>query len=135
MSISNPKKYYWLKLKSGFFDDRNVKLLRAQECGDTLVLVYLMMQCRALKSDGVIDYRRILPSIEDEIALDIDTPVDIVRSALDLMERIGLIERVDNNALLMCARDEISGLATKAKVPNEYENIASVKKRYNVTNK
>ena len=110
MSTSNPKKYYWLKLKSGFFDDRNVKLLRAQECGDTLVLVYLMMQCRALKSDGVIDYRRILPSIEDEIALDIDTPVDIVRSALDWMERLDLIERVDNNALLMSARDELIGI-------------------------
>lgn len=110
MSTSNPKKYYWLKLKSGFFDDRNVKLLRAQECGDTLVLVYLMMQCRALKSDGVIDYRRILPSIEDEIALDIDTPVDIVRSALDWMERLDLIERVDNNALLMSACDELIGI-------------------------
>lgn len=101
------KKYFWLKLKEGFFDDRNIKLLRAQENGDTLVLVYLMMQCKALKSDGLIDYRKILPSIEDEIALDIGIEPEIVKSALTWMERLELVERVDSYAVMLLARDEL----------------------------
>ena len=32
---TKPKKFFWLKLKERFFDDRNIKLLRAQENGGT----------------------------------------------------------------------------------------------------
>lgn len=106
-SAAKPKKFFCLKLKERFFDDRNIKLLRAQENGDTLVLVYLMMQCKALKSDGLIDYRRILPSIEDEIALDIGVDPEIVKAALTWMERLDLVERVDGDAVMMLARSEL----------------------------
>lgn len=106
-TVKKSKKYFWLKLKEGFFDNRNIKLLRAQDNGDTLVIVYLMMQCKALKSDGLIDYRQILPSIEDEIALDIGVDAEIVKAALAWLERLDLIERVDGEAVMMLARSEL----------------------------
>lgn len=106
-SPPKPKKYFWLKLKEGFFDDKNIKLMRKMENGDTLVLVYLMMQCKALKSDGMIDYRQILPSIDDEIALDIGVEPEIVKKALVLMERLGLIERLDNDAVALLAKEDL----------------------------
>ena len=106
-SPPKPKKYFWLKLKEGFFDDKNIKLMRKMENGDTLVLVYLMMQCKALKSDGMIDYRQTLPSIDDEIALDIGVEPEIVKKALVLMERLGLIERLDNDAVALLAKEDL----------------------------
>lgn len=46
------KKYYWIKLKESFFDDRNIRFLRKQKDGYAMVCVYLMLQCRALKTEG-----------------------------------------------------------------------------------
>ena len=115
-------------MKERFFDDRNIKLLRAQENGDTLVLVYLMMQCKALKSDGLIDYRQILPSIEDEIALDIGVEPEIVKAALTWMERLDLVERVDGDAVMMLARSEL------IEIGRESVCVVTVSaKRHNVT--
>ncbi len=101
------KKYYWIKLKESFFDDRNIRFLRKQKDGYAMVCVYLMLQCRALKTEGLLNYRRIMPSLEDDVAFDIDVDVSIVKAALDWFEKLDLIERVDDNALLMSARDEL----------------------------
>lgn len=54
-----------------------------------------------------MNYRRIMPSLEDDVAFDIDVDVSIVKAALDWFEKLDLIERVDDNALLMSARDEL----------------------------
>ena len=38
------KKYYWLKLKEGFFEQKIIKKLRKIAGGDTYVIIYLKMQ-------------------------------------------------------------------------------------------
>ena len=37
------KRYYWLKLDRGFFDQKEIKLLRKIAGGDTYTIIYLKL--------------------------------------------------------------------------------------------
>ena len=78
--MSESKKYYWLRLKEGFFDSKHIKFLRSQENGDRMCIVYLQLQLKSLRSVGVIHYDKLLPSCTEEIAFDLGEPVEIVNS-------------------------------------------------------
>ena len=69
---TNEKRYFWLKLKEDFFDDKQIKYLRSLPDGDKVLITYLKMQLKSLKTAGTIRYDRILPSSEDELALMLD---------------------------------------------------------------
>lgn len=103
------KRYYWLRLKEGFFDDKNIKFLRRQPNGDRLVIVYLQMQLKSLKTEGIIKYDKILPSCEEEIALELDEDATIVSSAIEQLLRLGLIEKCDDQSIYMTALQELIG--------------------------
>lgn len=48
------KKYFWLKLKENFFDDKQIRFLRTLPDGDKIVITYLKMQLKSLKTAGTI---------------------------------------------------------------------------------
>ena len=50
------KKYYWYKLKQGFFEEKTQKFLRQLPGGDTLLIIYLKLMLTATSSEGVIKY-------------------------------------------------------------------------------
>lgn len=104
---------YWLKLKEGFFDSKYIKALRAAENGDRLTIVYLAMQLKALKTDGILNYAKIMPSVEEEIALDINESVETVRAALEQLERLGLIEVWDDKSIFMACKRELTDFGSE----------------------
>lgn len=101
------KRYYWLKLKDGFFDSKYIKALRAGENGDRITIVYLSMQLRALRADGFLKYDEIMPSFEEEIALDINEDVEIVKQALSSLQKLNLIEIWDDKTVYMACKQEL----------------------------
>lgn len=108
------KKYYWLKLKEDFFDDKYIKALRKLPDGEALVIVYLKMQLKSLKTEGFIQYDHILPSAEEELALVLDEDVNIVRLTLNAIVNMGLVERWENDTLYMVAMQNLIGSETAA---------------------
>lgn len=89
-------RYYWLKLKSDFFDSKRIKKLRAMAGGDTYLVIYLKMQLKALKTDGVLEFTGIEEQFADELALDLDERPDDVRVTLLYLLQYGLCECSDN---------------------------------------
>ena len=73
------KRYFWLKLKEDFFDDKQTRYLRSLPDGDKVLITYLKMQLKSLKTAGTIRYDRILPSSEEELALLLDEDINIVK--------------------------------------------------------
>ena len=67
------KRYYWLRFKDDFFDSKRIKKLRKMAGGDTYVIIYLKMQLKALRTDGVLEYT----GIEPDCAYDAGLPYDI----------------------------------------------------------
>lgn len=89
-------RYYWLKFRSDFFDSKRIKKLRNMAGGDTYTIIYLKMQLKALKTDGVLTFTGVEEDFADELALDLDERPDDVRVTLMFLLQYGLCECSDN---------------------------------------
>ena len=93
------KRYYWLKLKSDFFNQKEIKMLRKIAGGDTYTIIYLKMLLMSLKNDGKIYFDGIADSMVEEIALEIDEDVENVQITFNYLQNKNLVE--------FCQDDEI----------------------------
>ena len=109
MAEDNGKRYYWLKLKEDFFDGKHLKAIRKLPQGDRLTIIYLKMQLKSLRSEGLFKYENIMPSIEEEIALLIDEESETVTHAIDMLKKMKLIEHWEDNTIYMSAMQQLIG--------------------------
>lgn len=90
------KRYYWLKFRDDFFDSKRIKKLRKMAGGDTYTIIYLKMQLKALKSDGILEFTGVEDDFASELALDLDEPVEDVKMTLMFLLQYGMCECSDN---------------------------------------
>ena len=115
------KRYYWLKLKEDFFNSKQIKKLRRMAGGDTYTIIYLKMQLKSLKSDGVIQYTGLESEFAEELALDIDESVDDVKMTLAFLQSCNLIETSDYiNYFLPAAVENTGSECDSARRVREY---------------
>lgn len=95
------KKYYWLKLKSDFFTSKAMKKLRRIAGGDTYTIIYLKLQLYSLKDEGKLYFEGVEDSFAEELALALDEDEDNVRVTLTFLERMGLIQKIDDAQYLL----------------------------------
>lgn len=95
------KKYFWLKLKDDFFQDKRIKKLRKIAGGDTYTVIYLKMQLLSLKNEGILFYEGVEDSFYEEIALEIDEDTDNVKFTIMFLQSNGLLEEVDGNSFAL----------------------------------
>lgn len=86
------KKYYWLKLKDDFFQQKTIKKLRKIAGGDTFTIIYLKMMLVAIKSEGRILHEGIETNFHEELALDLDEDEENVRLTINYLLNHGLME-------------------------------------------
>ena len=94
------KRYYWLKLYDDFFSSKRIKKLRKIAGGDTYTIIYLKMQLKAMKNDGILEYSGLENSFAEEIALDLDESPDDVAVTINYLINCELCETSDNAMLL-----------------------------------
>ena len=99
--MAEGKRYFWLKLKDDFFSSKRVKKLRKLAGGDTYLIIYLKMQLKALKTDGILKWTGLEEDFADELALDLDEEPDNVKVTLQFLLSCGLIETSDNINFLL----------------------------------
>ena len=87
------KKFYWLKLKNDFFNNREIKKLRNIAGGDTYTIIYLKMQLKSLKNNGKLYYEGFEDDFISELALDIDENPENVKITLLYLEKHNLIDK------------------------------------------
>lgn len=91
------KRYYWLKLKADFFEQKEIKLLRRIAGGDTYTIIYLKMLLKSLKNEGKLFYEFYGDNFAEEISLDIDETAEDVAMTIQYLETKGLIELVEQD--------------------------------------
>lgn len=126
--MAEPKKYYWLKLKSDFFNSKRIKKLRKMAGGDTYTIIYLKMQLLSIKQDGLLQWTGLEDNFAAELALDLDEGIEDVRMTLMYLESCGLIETSDNVNYFLPYAIENTGSETGAA-----ERMREMRKRNNVT--
>ena len=94
--MAEGKRYYWLKLYDDFFGSLRIKKLRKMAGGDTYIIIYLKMQLKAMKSEGVLRFKGVEADFVEELALDLDEEPDNVRVVLAYLVSCGLCETSDN---------------------------------------
>lgn len=105
----NGKRYYWLKLYDTFFDNKTSKFLRKLPDGDKILLIYLKLQLKLLKSEGVFVYEHLCETIADEIALMLDEDVNTVKLLLAALEKTKTIEFFDKDTFMLSEMQDLIG--------------------------
>lgn len=106
---SKAKRYFWLKLKTDFFEQKEIKLLRRIAGGDTYTIIYLKMLLRSLKNEGKLFYEFYGDNFSEEIALDIDENTEDVAMTIKYLESKGLIELVEQDEYFLSKVPEMIG--------------------------
>lgn len=101
------KRLFWIKLKENFFDDKHIRMIRALPNGYRILCIYLAMQLKALKTDGLISYEKLLPNFADELSYLLNEKTEAISEAIDVLTKFELIELWDDDKLLMAAHQEI----------------------------
>ena len=91
------KRYYWLKLKENYFDSPKIKKLRKIAGGDTYTIIYLKLQLLSIKNNGIIEYEKIEPTFQEELALKLDEDVENVGVTLSYLQAQGIVDVNENN--------------------------------------
>ncbi len=118
--MSSNKKYFWLKLKNDFFDQKEIKMLRRLAGGDTFTVIYLKILLLSLKNDGRIYYDGVANSMVDEIALEIDEDIENTQVTFNYLQQKGMI--------MFNADDEIEISNIASLVGSESDSARRVRK-------
>lgn len=98
------KKYWYIQLNVNFFEDERIDWLCEQQNGYAYVVLYLKLCLKTANNNGILTRQigdMIIPYNIDKIAETTHMNVDIVRVALELYKRIGLIYEADENCNFM----------------------------------
>lgn len=108
---NNPKnkRYYWLQLKTDFFEQKEIKLLRKIAGGDTYTVIYLKMLLASLKDEGRLYFESIGDDFSEEIALLIDEDTENVEITLQFLKAKKLMEVVENDEYYLNRVPELIG--------------------------
>lgn len=87
------KRYYWLKLHEEFFTQPVMKYIRRMPDGEKITIIYLKLLLVSLRTDGYIFLEGLFPTMEEEIALNLDEELMSVQFSIAALEKVNLLER------------------------------------------
>lgn len=132
--MAEGKRYYWLKLKDDLFTSIRIKKLRRMAGGDTYLIIYLKLQLKAIKNDGVVSYKGYEQDFIDELALDLDEKPDNVRVTLMYLLSCGLAETEDNvNFFFPYAIENVGSEGASAQRVREFRERQTLQRNTGVT--
>lgn len=128
------KRYYWLKLQVGFFQELIIKQLRTLPEGDSIVLLYLKLLLKAINTEGIIYYQHILPTLDEEIALDTGEKSALVKLTISALCQYHAAVFLDDQSLQLLYLEDMVGSesASASRVRNHRANQKLIKEKEQV---
>lgn len=115
--MAENKQYYWIKLKTDFFNSEQIDFLMSQENGCQYVVLYQMLCLNTANSNGEMATRigeMIVPYNIEKIVRDTKYfKTDTVIVALELFKKMGLVYLEENNVLKISNFSEMVGSESK----------------------
>lgn len=103
------KKYYWLKLRDGFFDEKTIKKLRKIAGGDTYTIIYLKMLLKAIKQDNRLYFEGVEENFSEELALDLSEDPENVKITISYLQNKGLLQLVSDDEYYLTEGPQMTG--------------------------
>ena len=119
--MAENKKYYYMRLKEDFFNSEEIMILESMQDGYLYSNILLKMYLCSLKTDGRLMLNNIIPYNAKMIATVTRHSVGTVEKALEIFEKLGLIEVLDNGAIyMMNIQNYIGKSSTEAERIKDY---------------
>lgn len=112
MSANDSKRFYWLKLKKDFFQQHQIKVLKALPNGRLYALIYLELLAESTSHEGELRFSQMLPYDTVTLAAVIDEDKDNLEKAIETLERLELVEILDDGTLYMREIERLIGSET-----------------------
>ena len=109
--MADQKKFYWLKLKKDFFKRHDIQIIESMPNGKDYVLFYLKLMCESIDHEGNLRFSDTIPYNEQMLSTITNTNIDVVRSALKLLQELNMIEILDDHTIYMNEVDKLIGSA------------------------
>lgn len=121
--MADNRKYYYLKLKEGFFESEEIKILESMKDGYIYSNILLKLYLRSLRNEGRLMYRNVIPYTPEVLAILVGHQVGTVEKALEVFRKLELIEILDNGAIyMMDIQNFIGQSSTEADRQRAYYN-------------
>ncbi len=121
--MADNRKYYYLKLKEGFFESEEIKILESMKDGYMYSNILLKLYLKSLRNEGRLMYRNVIPYTPEILATLVGHQVGTVEKALEIFRKLELIEVLDNGAIyMMDIQNYIGKSSTEADRQREYYN-------------
>lgn len=109
------KKFYWLKLNENFFDDDTMRFIEEQEKGIYYSNFYLKLCLKSIKDEGKLIRlvgEMLIPYDVKALSKLTGVDYDIVKSAMELFSKIGLVKVLDSGEIYLTQIEEMIGSET-----------------------
>lgn len=107
------KRYFWLKFKEDFFNQKEIKKLRKIAGGDTYTIIYLKMQLKTIRTNGILEFEGLEDTFYEELALDLDEDVENVKVTLAFLSTHGMLEQISTDEYILPKVLDCIGSETK----------------------
>ena len=107
--MAENKKYYFLKLKEVFFDQREIVVLEGSKDGILYVNILLKLYLKSLQHNGKLLLNEMTPLSAEMIALLTRHEVGTVERAMRAFMQLGLVEVLEDNIFYMPEIQEMTG--------------------------
>ena len=106
-------KFYWLKLKRDFFKRHDIRIIESMPNGKEYILFYLKLLCESVDHEGNLRFSDRIPYSEEMLATITNTNVDVVRSAVDIFSKLGMMDLLDDGTYFMSEVNKMIGSETQ----------------------
>jgi predicted phage replisome organizer len=117
MAKYDKTKFYWLQIKADFYDDDAISWLEEQENGQLYTNFYLKLCLKSLKTDGLLIREvgnMLIPYDAKKLSEITRVGVDSVVVAMELLQKIGLVEVLENGTLYLTEVQNMIGSQSKS---------------------
>ncbi|KAB8139064.1 replication protein, partial [Gracilibacillus oryzae] len=97
----------WIKLSTQMFEDEKIRLIEKMPEADTILIIWvkLLSQAGKVNASGYIYLSESIPYTDEMLATVFDRPIGVVRMALDIFRKFGMIE-IDENHFIAISKWE-----------------------------
>lgn len=119
-------RFYWLQLKEDFFDDDAICWLEEQPNGKEYSLFYLKLCLKSLRTNGIM-IRKVgeilIPYDYKTLAKITNTNTDTVVVAMELLQKIGLIKKLETGEIYIAQVENMIGAQSVGAFKKQQQRI------------
>lgn len=130
--MADNQKYYYMRLKQDFFETEEMIILESMQDGYLYSNILLKLYLRSLKRDGKLMFNDAIPYSAEVLATVTRHSVGTIEKAMDVFQKLGLVEVMDDGAIYMLQIQNFIGKSsTEAERKKRYRDKIKLEKSDN----